>query len=250
MIHKCLGACQAVAQYIRMLSIVLSIVCSFALQVSAAPSGKGRVQIDDTYYDVVWSDGDSFRITSGRSRGQRVRLLGYNTLESYGPVHKWGDWNAWALYRIAKEAKKVAISETWTCHSEGEVDRYQRLLVRCPKLIEAMLRTGMGHIFEVKATPSPALLAIQHEAMRARRGMWEKGVPEGVMTSIHSYDENPQQPAYNRVASLRTGMAQKRLHSETYKLCQWVCIDGSCLLYVPYQMRYGDDRPACLRWKR
>ena len=48
----------------------------------AAPSGKGRVLIDDTYHDVSWSDGDSFRITSGRMRGQRVRLLGYNALES------------------------------------------------------------------------------------------------------------------------------------------------------------------------
>ena len=66
----------------------------------AAPSGKGRVLIDDTYHDVNWSDGDSFRITSGRMRGQRVRLLGYNTLESYGPVHKWGDWNEWSLYRL------------------------------------------------------------------------------------------------------------------------------------------------------
>ena len=88
--------------------------CGFALQSFhsvAAPSGRGRVQIDDTYHDVTWSDGDSFRITSGRMRGQRVRLLGYNTLESYGPVHKWGDWNEWSLYRLAKDAKKVATRE-------------------------------------------------------------------------------------------------------------------------------------------
>ena len=216
----------------------------------AAPSGKGRVLIDETYHDVSWSDGDSFRITSGRMRGQRVRLLGYNTLESYGPVHKWGDWNEWALYRLAKDAKKVATQEIWECKSQGAQDRYQRLLVRCPKLIEAMISSGMGHVFEVESKPNVALLMLQADAIKRKVGMWAKGVPDGVMTSIHSHDEDPKKPAYNRVASLKTGMARKLLHSNTYKICEWVCIEGSCLLYVPYTQRYGDDRPPCLRWKR
>ena len=125
-----------------------------------APSGRGRVQIDDTYHEVTWSDGDSFRITSGRMRGQRVRLLGYNTLESYGPVHKWGDWNEWQLYRLAKDAKKIATRETWECRSLDIKDRYSRLLVRCPKLIEAMLISGTGHIFEIVGVISLSSLVI------------------------------------------------------------------------------------------
>ena len=80
---------------------ILLALCLVTFTSEAAPSGKGRVLIDDTYHDVSWSDGDSFGITSGRMRGQRVRLLGYNTLESYGPVHKWGDWNEdFRLYQI------------------------------------------------------------------------------------------------------------------------------------------------------
>jgi len=216
----------------------------------AAPSGRGRVQIDDTYHDVTWSDGDSFRVTSGKMRGQRVRLLGYNTLESYGPVHKWGDWNQWALYRLAKETKKVATSEIWECKSQGAQDRYQRLLVRCPKLIEAMISSGMGHLFEIDAKPSAKLLMLQAAAIKSRKGMWLKGAPQGLMTSIHSHDENPNKPSYNRIASLKTGLATKKLHSNTYKVCEWVCSEGSCLLYVPFDKRYGDDRPSCLRWKR
>ena len=233
--------------YLAALSFVVFSLMSSA---TAAPSGKGRVQIDDTYHEVTWSDGDSFRITSGRMRGQRVRLLGYNTLESYGPVHKWGEWNEWALYRLAKDAKQVATRETWECKSLDIKDRYSRLLVRCPKLIEAMINTGMGHVFEVEAKPEVKLLMLQADAIKRRVGMWSRGAPTGLLTSIHSHDEKPGQPAYNRVASLKTGEAKKLLHSNTYKACEWVCAQGSCLLYVPYQQRYGDDRPKCLRWKR
>lgn len=219
-------------------------------QSEAAPSGQGRVTIDDQPYDVVWSDGDSFRITTGTKRGLRVRLLGYNTLESYGPVHKWGDWNEWSLYKIAKNAKVLAASQNWECNSQGKVDRYKRLLVRCPQLIKAMIKTGTGHLFEVKGTPLAEDLKLQAEAILARQGMWAKGAPEGLVTSVHSQAENPDEPSYNRVASLKTGMANKSLHSDTHDLCKWVCAQGSCMRYVPYQRRYGDKRPDCLRWKR
>jgi len=235
---------------LSILSLLTLIAMSIALEAQSAPSGRGRVTIDDQPYDVVWSDGDSFRITTGTKRGQRVRLLGYNTLESYGPVHKWGDWNEWELYKIAKEAKFLAASENWECRSQGKVDRFKRLLVRCPKLIKVMLSSGVGHIFEVKSSPLAEDIQIQAEAIKARRGMWSKGAPQGLMTSIHSQTENPEEPAYNRVASLSTGMANKQLHTQEYELCKWVCQQGSCMRYVPYQKRYGDERPDCLRWKR
>ena len=231
-------------------ALITLIIMSLVLEAKAAPSGRGRVVIDDQPYDVVWSDGDSFRITTGTKRGQRVRLLGYNTLESYGPVHKWGDWNEWSLYKIAKGAKNLAASETWECKSQGKVDRYKRLLVRCPLLVKAMISSGIGHIFEVQSKPNAEDLKLQSESIKARRGMWAKGAPEGLMTSIHSQSENPEEPAYNRIASLSTGMANKHLHTQEYKVCQWVCQQGACMRYVPYQKRYGDERPDCLRWKR
>ena len=237
--------------YVAMLTflvlIMMSILCD--RHADARTSGRGRVSIDDQSYEVSWSDGDSFRITGGTKRGQRVRLLGYNTLESYGPVHKWSDWNEWGLYKIAKNSKALAVSETWECKSLGKVDRYKRLLVRCPKLIEAMVRTGMGHIFEIEETPSAQLIQLQAEAIKGRKGMWRRGAPEGLMTSVHSQSENPEKPSYNRVASLKTGIAAKSLHTETYKLCQWVCMSGSCMRYIPFQQRYGDKRPDCLKWK-
>ena len=231
-------------------ALLTLIIVSVALEATAKPSGRGRVTIDDQPYDVVWSDGDSFRITSGTKRGQRVRLLGYNTLESYGPVHKWGDWNEWSLYKIARGAKTLAARENWVCRSQGKVDQYKRLLVRCPQLIKAMINSGIGHLFEVKSTPLAEDLKLQEAAIKARVGMWAKGAPEGLMTSVHSQAEKPEEPSYNRVASLSTGMANKHLHTETYDVCKWVCQLGSCMRYVPYQRRYGDQRPDCLRWKR
>lgn len=230
-------------------TLLTFMLLSVALEAQAAPSGRGRVTIDDQPYDVVWSDGDSFRITTGTKRGQRVRLMGYNTLESYGPVHKWGDWNEWSLYKIAKNAKGLAASEHWECNSQGKVDRYKRLLVRCPRLIKAMIQSGTAHLFEVKGKPLDEDLKLQAEAIKARRGMWAKGAPEGVITSVHSQDEKPDEPSYNRVASLSTGMGNKLLHTDTHAVCKWVCSQGSCMRYVPYQLRYGDKRPDCLKWK-
>ena len=42
--------------------------------------------------EVVWTDGDSFKIKSGPHQGHGTRLQRFNTLEAYGPVHSWGQW--------------------------------------------------------------------------------------------------------------------------------------------------------------
>jgi endonuclease YncB( thermonuclease family) len=217
-------------------------------QVMAAP--PAHVVVNGSTLEVRWSDGDSLRFLSGRLRGERARLMGYNTLESYGPVHKWGEWNEWALYKIAKDAKNYASRETWTCELAEQKDHYGRLLMRCPELTKMMLREGIGHLFEVDRDPPAELLAIQQEAIKNRKGMWAKGAPEGLVTSLHSADESRQEgaPAYNRVANLKTGRANKHLHQNTYKSCQWVCLQGSCGLYVPFKQRYGDKRASCLKW--
>jgi len=160
-----------------LLSTLLAVFsASFALSAlhshaEAAP--PSRVTIDGSSLEVRWSDGDSLRFVSGRLRGERARLMGYNTLESYGPVHKWGEWNEWDLYRIAKNAKNLAGREAWECTLAERKDHYGRYLMRCPKLTEAMVREGIAHIFEVTGDPSEALIKLQREAIDGRRGMWK-----------------------------------------------------------------------------
>lgn len=216
--------------------------------VQAKPTAQ--VSLNGSLLEVRWSDGDSLRFLSGRLRGERARLMGFNTLESYGPVHKWGESNEWELYKIAKEAKNLAGREAWECTLSENKDHYGRYLMRCPKLTEAMVREGVGHIFEVSGDPSEELIKIQQEAIEGRRGIWKGGAPGGLVTSLHSVHEATakKDPAYNRIANLKTGRANKHFHQERYETCQWVCLEGSCMRYIPFDMRYGDKRPACLKW--
>ena len=52
-----------------------------------------NVLLDGVAVVADWDDGDTFAFIDANS-GERVkaRLSGFNTLESYGPVHRWGDW--------------------------------------------------------------------------------------------------------------------------------------------------------------
>ena len=232
-------------------ALIVGVLGLLALGAPAAhASPRQHVTIDGSLVEVRWSDGDSLRFLSGRLRGEKARLMGYNTLESYGPVHKWGEWSEWELYKVAKSAREVAERKAWICEVGEERDHYGRYLMRCPELTETMLREGIGHLFEVIGDPPPALLQLQLDAIKEQRGMWRKGAPEGLVTSVHSASEMKEdEPAYNRVATLRTGRANKVFHQETYEQCRWVCAQGSCMLYVPFELRYGDKRPACLRWQ-
>ena len=235
------------------LSIIL-IGLFFTLSVTTHTFAKGtsQIYINDILQEVRWSDGDSFKIVSGKWQGQRARLMGYNTLESYGPVHRWKEWSAWGLYKIAKDAKKIAMKEIWHCKAKDEKDHYGRLLLRCPDLIAAMVTSGYGHLFEVLSKADPKHLALQQKAIEAKKGMWAKGAPTHLVSSIHSTSENDTKQAYNRVVNLQTGSADKALHTKEYKTCEWVCVkEGeSCMLYVPFKQRYGKNKPACLKWSR
>ena len=54
--------------------------------------------------------------------------------------------------------------------------------------------------------------------------MWAHGVPEYVLTSLHSIDERSNRKyAYNRLVSSRDGHSEKWMHQEKYKECQTVC---------------------------
>lgn len=223
----------------------------------AKPEKKPQafVVLNGTRTEVRWSDGDSFKVKSGPYQGRGTRLVGYNTLESYGPVHRWGEWTPDELHALAKAAGPAAAAGTWNCTTGGEADGYGRLLVLCPDLAQAMVRQGYAVAYAVEGgAPLPGTLEAQVEAMQAGRGIWAKGRVHGVVTSVHSLGEDgsTEPQAYNRVVDTRTGVALKRAHAKTYATCEWVCeeTDGqsSCMRFVPFARRYK-HKPDCLRAK-
>lgn len=207
----------------------------------------GTLRLNGVPTRVRWTDGDSFRILDGSHHDTNVRLRGFNALEAYGPVHRWGDWSATELYAIASQTKRLGAAEIWDCTSELERDSYGRLLVSCPGVGRELVRQGQAHVFAIDGDPDPEMLALQDRAQQDRVGMWRKGVPSSIITSVHSAEEGR---GYNRFADTTTGRSGVVQHDDTYDTCQEVCggEDGrqSCLVYVPYARRYT-NQPSCLR---
>lgn len=176
---------------------------------------------------VTYNDGDSFRIHGGEYDGVQCRLFGFNTLESFGPGHQWGDWHPYELYTVAKMATINARRGNWHCFTDGDRDTYGRLLVECPDLIVDALERGYAHIYQADDSPArPEYIRAQDRAIAARRGMWAHGVPEYVMTSVHSFDEDTTREwHYNRLVSIHDGHSESMQHRETYAECEWVCSD-------------------------
>jgi micrococcal nuclease len=214
-------------------------------------NAKGSIVLNGETVEVNWSDGDSFKIKGGKFEGSGTRLVGYNTLEAYGPVHRWGEWTTHELFEIAESSSKVAAEETWDCTTDGNKDGYGRLLINCPELSKHMVRKGVAMVYSVNDAPvDPEMLKIQAQAIANKAGMWAKGAPKGVITSLHSIAEEGKPEAYNRVADTRTGAAVMRKHRKAYATCEEVCEETegttSCMVYVPFEHRYK-NRPACLQ---
>ena len=86
----------------------------------AGPAGAepaSKVFLNGVPAPVYFNDGDSFRVLSGKFAGLKGRLAGFNTLESYGPVHQWGTWTYKEMYVLAKMATLNARRGTWSCTS-------------------------------------------------------------------------------------------------------------------------------------
>jgi endonuclease YncB( thermonuclease family) len=192
---------------------------------STAEEPLTRVFLNGVPTPVFFNDGDSWRVMSGPLEGTRARLAGYNTLESFGPVHRWGTWHPYELYINAKMATLNARRGVWHCHSDLNRDGYGRILWICPDLAVDQIRKGLAHAMNVDDEPARAeFLAAQREAIANRRGMWAHGVPEMVMTSAHSADEDSTRDwHYNRMVSTRFGHSESIRHRETYPECQMVC---------------------------
>ena len=209
-------------------SVKLSLLCGVATLVIASIAYseiRAKVFINEIPSPVYFNDGDSFRVLSGKLNGTKARLSGYNTLESFGPVHRWGDWHAKELYFNAKIATQNAAKGVWSCDFGGDRDGYGRGLFWCKDLAADQIRKGLAHAMTVDgASADPYLLEAQAEAIREKRGMWAKGIPDYVMTSLHSKSERPGKDyVYNRLVSTKDGHSEKWLHTEVYDECQWVC---------------------------
>ena len=190
-----------------------------------AADARTRVLLNGVATPVVFNDGDSFRVLGGPLTGAKSRLSGFNTLESHGPVHQWGSWTAKELYVLAKMATHNARDHVWECNSDGKTDGYGRMLVFCPELAKEQIRLGYAHAMSVDDRPAdPELLAIQREAIAARRGMWAHGVPAYVLTSLHSSEEDVEgDGVYNRLVSTADGHSIKWKHDIKYDECQNIC---------------------------
>jgi endonuclease YncB( thermonuclease family) len=200
---------------------------SLLVLVASQAEPATRVYMNGVPAPVFFNDGDTFRVLAGKNKGMRARLGGFNTLETFGPVHKWGTWHAKELYVISKEATMNGRRGIWHCNSETfEEDTYGRILWFCKDLAIDHLRRGLAHVLSVDYTPSdPELMAIQREAMAAGRGMWSHGVPRYVLSSLHSISEGGAKDGktYNRLVSTYDGHSAKWLHNDKYSECEWVC---------------------------
>lgn len=211
--------------------------------------------IDGERTRVRWSDGDSFKMQDGPLRGRAARLVGVNALETFGPVHRLGAASPEELLVIARGTAALAAAREWRCTANGGADGYGRLLVSCPDAAEALVRAGHAMAFAVGAKADARLVAAQREAQQARAGMWAKGAPPLVPTSLHSADEPSmaKRGAYDRIADTRTGVTSVVRHERVYATCEEVCVgDGearACMIYVPFERRYR-GKPACIAGKR
>jgi endonuclease YncB( thermonuclease family) len=206
--------------------LALAISLAIAMPITAhAKDPRTKVILNGKLVPVTFNDGDSFRVLSGAYNGAKARLAGYNTLESYGPVHSWGTWTAKELYVIAKMATLFARRGTWECTSDGDLDTYGRMLVVCPELRAELVRLGMAHVLSIDDAPGDAeLVKLQREAQEARRGIWAHGVPAFILTSLHSREEDVDgKGTYNRLVSTEDGHSVKWRHDTKYEECATVC---------------------------
>ena len=188
---------------------------------------QSRVFLNGVSTPVFFNDGDSFSVLEGPLRGTRARLAGFNTLESTGPIHQWGPWHPFELYVIAKRATLNARRGTWHCTSNMRQDSYGRLLWYCPDLAVDQIRKGLAMAYSVDDRPARfEYIRAQRLAQQERRGMWHFGVPDFIVTSVHSSDEDPSRSSnYNRLISSEDGHSEKWEHHDQYGVCELICAE-------------------------
>ncbi len=236
--------------------LALAALLGAAAPARAAPHRRevegipAAVLLDGDRTEVRWTDGDSFHVDSGPLRGLGVRLVGYDALETYGPVHRIGTLPAATLEAIARASAPRLARATWSCRTTGRRDLYGRPLVDCPGAALALVGEGFAVVLARGRPADPALLSAQRDAQARRLGIWAGGVPPLVITSLHSPGEDGRPgPAHDQLADTRTGRVRPRTHDRAYRECEEVCVgagaEASCMIFVPFHHRYR-DRPGCL----
>lgn len=206
--------------------LALALFAFFAIARTAqAAQPRTKVILNGTAVPVSFNDGDSFRIHAGTFNGAQARLAGFNTLESHGPVHQWGDWTAKEMYVLAKMAMYHGRRGVWHCNTDGKADTYGRVLTFCPDLAESLIRAGLAHVMSVDDNPgAPELIEAQKDAIANKRGIWAHGVPPFVLTSLHSVEEDTTgEGTYNRLVSTEDGHSVKWKHDDRYQECARIC---------------------------
>jgi len=203
----------------------LALVLVLVAKAVSAGEPETMVILNGQSVPVFFNDGDSFRVLGGPMKGAKARLAGYNTLESHGAVHSWGTWTVKEMYVLAKMATLHARKGKWTCTSDGKTDTYGRMLTFCPGLRLELIRMGLAHAMNIDDEPSaPELLEAQREAIAAKRGIWAHGVPDFILTSLHSVEEDLSgKGTYNRLVSTKDGHSVKWKHTTRYRECENVC---------------------------
>ena len=239
--------------------LYIALVFFFVAEASSAAEQRGRncnIFLNGEITEVYFNDGDTFKVLHGELKGARSRIAGFNTLESYGPVHQWKEATVNYLFGIANAATEHARNGGWHCQVSDKKDIYGRILASCDDLAVSLIEKGLAHTFTMDSKPGKSeYLAAQHRSQENKLGMWKHGVPEYIITSLHSIDESrnkendQKRRAYNRLISSNDGHTQKWTHRDVYGTCENVCIENenSCMVYVPFRIRYGNNKPGCLK---
>jgi endonuclease YncB( thermonuclease family) len=257
---KLVGSCLRSTLSLRSAAYLLSVLGLLSASVAlATPETRVFIKVmqpgepennsPGTLNKVFFNDGDSFTVLEGPLKDTKTRLSGFNTLESFGPAHKWRDWDPFELYVVAKQATLNARRGSWHCTTDGKRDGYGRMLMHCQDLIDDDIRKGLAHAYSVDEKPAGAHeLALQKEAQAEKRGLWAKGIPPFIVTSTHSADEGAGAETYNRLISTADGHTEKWKHQDDYKDCDWICHPtGACMLHVYFKNRFGASQAACLK---
>jgi endonuclease YncB( thermonuclease family) len=212
------------------------------------PTRGCEITLDGQAALVNFNDGDTFKILEGNNRNTRVRITGFNALETQ-PVHSWGNASFEYLYHNSQEATQVAKKGGWHCATKGERDTYGRLIAECDDLALELIAMGLAHAYSVDSQPAKrSYLRAQEKAQHDETGMWRYGIPQQIITSLHSADEGAQR-TYDRAVSTKNGASELIQHDHVRRTCELVCIEEgfSCMIYVPFRLRYGAHKPECLR---
>lgn len=254
--------------FLTRLFALLVTCCLYSGQINSLPQEESEVFVNGERMLVYFNDGDTFRVLEGSLRGSSARLVGFNTLESYGPVHQWGEWTAKELYRNSYEATKNARRGGWHCKTDSDKDGYGRILADCRDLALDMINKGLAHAMTVTSEGATAdLVKAQQKAIKGKVGFWKKGVPDYILTSAHSMSEfageeslivdvNAKKKSYDRFVSTKDGHSLVSNHTNNYKECETVSYlpkgvkdakSASAFVYVDFKHRYGANRAECLK---